>query len=271
MDSKLKIIETLINEGESYLFSNFCRPHSSNPRAYAGADTPEWAAFKIRVRNVVSQLAADSSPAVKLMEDGFFSHTEDYDHKQFENAKANLIEALRIISRSLDNDVYGELKKPKSEAKSASLSNKVFIVHGHDHGLKTDVERFLHEIGLTPIVLHREADQGATVIEKFEKHGDVGYAFILFTPDEICFTVDQANIADDQRKKEYRARPNVIFEFGYFVGRLGRDKVCCLLKGDVTVPSDLGGLIYKKIDSSIDSEAMAIIRDLKAIGYKINL
>jgi len=38
---------------------------------------------------------------------------------------------------------------------------------------------------LEPIVLHRQPDEGKTIIEKFEKHEDVGYVFILLTPDAI--------------------------------------------------------------------------------------
>lgn len=64
----------------------------------------------------------------------------------------------------------------------ASRGKKVFVVHGRDEVAKTGLEAFLHEIGLEPIVLHRQADEGLTIIEKFEKHSDVGYAFILLTP-----------------------------------------------------------------------------------------
>ena len=178
---------------------------------------------------------------------------------------------MEITLVTLEDDIYGELIKVKSESNSPSISNKIFIVHGHDQGLKTDVERFVHEIGLVPVVLHRETDQGATIIEKFEKHSDVGYAFVLLTPDEISFTVDQENIQDNERTKEYRARPNVIFEFGYFVGKLGRNKVCCLYKGETTLPSDLSGLIYKKVEDSIDSQAYSIIKELKAVGYSLKV
>jgi predicted nucleotide-binding protein len=64
---------------------------------------------------------------------------------------------------------------------------------------------------------------------------------------------------------------NVIFEFGYFVGSLGRSRVCCLYKGDVVLPSDLNGLVYKKIEGSFDSQAFSIIKELKAAGYQIKL
>ena len=94
------------------------------------------------------------------------------------------------------------------------------MVHGFDSELKTDVERFRHEILLEPVVLHRQLDVGATIIEKFEQHADVRNAFVLLTPDDVAYTVDQENVPEDQRTTERRARPNVIFEFGYFVGKL---------------------------------------------------
>lgn len=271
MDSQLGIVTRLIEEGKLFTFTNFCLETASYPGQYGGADTPEWSTFKIRVKNLVSSLVSESSPAIKLVSSGISSRTEGNGPDKFDIAKSNLLKALQTVATTLENDIYGELKQTKSTAKSASLSNKVFVVHGHDQGLKTDVERFLHEIGLTPVVLHREADQGATIIEKFEKYSDVGYAFILLTPDEICYTIDQKNIQESDRTIEYRARPNVIFEFGYFVGKLGRSKVCCLHKDNVVVPSDINGLIYKKIDGSIESQAYSIIRELKAAGYKINM
>ena len=63
--------------------------------------------------------------------------------------------------------------------------------------------------------------------------------------------------------------PNVIFEFGYFVGRLGRSRVCCIYTGDVSLPSDVHGMIYKKFSSSIDEVAYGIMKDLKASGYVV--
>ncbi len=271
MDSQIEIVNKLIEEGESFTFNNFCLKRSDSNTLYCGKDTPEWSTYKIRVKNIISKIVEVNSPAVKLVNDGVNYRTEGNSFNKFELAKSNILKALKTVAATLGNDVFGELKKPKSQAKSPLLSNKVFIVHGHDDSLKTDLERFLHEIGLVPVVLHREADQGATIIEKFEKHSDVGYAFILLTPDEISYVASQKDIEESKRETEYRARPNVIFEFGYFVGKLGRSKVCCLHKGEVVVPSDLNGLIYKKITDSIESQAYSIIRELKAAGYQVNL
>lgn len=150
-------------------------------------------------------------------------------------------------------------------------SARVFIVHGHDHALKSDLEVFCREIGLEPIVLHRQADEGLTVIEKFEQHADVQYAFVLLTPDDIGYAVSEANKDEKDRSVELRARQNVIFEFGYFAGRLGRSKVCCVYKKGVRLPSDLGGLIYKEVASSIEEIGYAIIRELRAAGMKVQV
>ncbi|MCT7621936.1 nucleotide-binding protein [Aliarcobacter butzleri] len=147
------------------------------------------------------------------------------------------------------------------------ITKKVFIVHGRDEVSKTNLEILLTEMGLEPIVLHRQADEGQTVIEKFEKYGsDVAYAFILLTPDEIAYLSNEDLLPDNERKKEKRARPNVIFEFGYFVGKLTRNRVCCLYTGDVEIPSDLKGLVYKRYNNSVEEVAYSIQKDLKAVG-----
>jgi len=157
-----------------------------------------------------------------------------------------------------------------AEAHAAEVRTKrVFVVHGRDDVAKTSLEVFLHEIGLEPIVLHRQADEGMTIIEKFEKHSDVGYAFILLTPDEVSYLASDEDKPDGQRSKEFRARPNVIFEFGYFVGKLGRSRVCCLHTGSVSLPSDVSGMIYKRYERSIEEVAYSVIKDLKASGYAV--
>jgi len=179
----------------------------------------------------------------------------------------SIIERLELIPlSSTSSSITVETEQPTH---ATEKNKKVFVVHGHDEVAKTNLEVFLHEIGLDPIVLHRQADEGLTIIEKFEKHSDVGYAFILLTPDDVAYTKTDDIKSDDERKKEFRARPNVIFEFGYFVGKLGRSRVCCLYTGDVSLPSDVSGMIYKEFTNNIEEVAYSIIKDLKASGYAI--
>ena len=192
-------------------------------------------------------------------------------HKKIDNKIHridSITERLELIplARSMASTIASD-----GPTQSTTKSKKVFVVHGHDEVAKTSLEVFLREIGLEPIVLHRQADQGLTIIEKFEKHSDVGYAFILLTPDEVSYLKSDENRTDHERRKEFRARPNVIFEFGYFVGKLGRSKVCCLYTGDVSLPSDVNGMIYKKYSSSLEEIAYSIIKDLKASGFTMSM
>lgn len=143
--------------------------------------------------------------------------------------------------------------------KSKGISNNVFIVHGHNNELKTEVARLIEKLGLNPIILHEQANEGKTVIEKFEKHSNVDFAIILMTDDDLGKT----KTAGDLRK---RARQNVILELGYFIGKLGRNKVCPLYTKDVEIPSDINGVLYVEADTG-GLWKMSLVKELKAAGY----
>lgn len=142
-------------------------------------------------------------------------------------------------------------------------SNRIFIIHGHDGGTKETVARFISQLGLEPIILHEQANQGKTIIEKFEDNSDVGYAIALITPD------DAGSSIKEPENTRQRARQNVIFEFGYFIGKLGRRRVAGLVKGNIEVPSDYSGVLYIPIDES-DSWRFLLIKELKSVGYDID-
>ncbi|MBI4846302.1 MAG: nucleotide-binding protein [Candidatus Omnitrophica bacterium] len=266
----LNQIQLLMIEGNKFTFQNFCYPHAPEGK-YGGKDTPRWLIWKTRSFNLITKLSASNSPAVTLAEEAMEIHTEGFYPNNFERQKETMLEALKLTAESVKNDPFEELKKPTSKKTFTTLSSKIFVVHGHDHSLKTEVENFLINIGLEPIVLHKKPDEGQTIIEKFEKHSDVGYAFILLTPDDIAYTIDQDAIEDSKRTKQKQSRPNVILEFGYFVGKLGRNRVCCIYKEGVALPSDLSGLLYKKIEKSIEEKGYEIIKELQAAGYKLQI
>jgi len=141
------------------------------------------------------------------------------------------------------------------------LSRKIFLVHGHDEGARETVARFLERIGFEAIILHEQANRGRTIIEKVVAHGDVGFAVVLLTPDdEGCKKGEAA---------KPRARQNVVLELGYFVGRLGRERVCALRRGDVELPSDFGGVVYEPFDEG-GGWRKALGRELEAAGFEID-
>ena len=139
----------------------------------------------------------------------------------------------------------------------------VFIIHGRDDGTKEIVARFIERLGLKPIILHEEPNQGQTIIEKFEQHAEVAFAIALLTPD------DTGGLADEEQSHKPRARQNVIFEFGYFMGKLGRQRVCALKKENVETPSDYDGVLYISFDEP-GAWKMALVRELKTAGFEVD-
>lgn len=268
MTSTKEILESLIRDGEDFRYENFC---ASWAGGYPNTCSQKWIIWQTRVETFIRGKFGENSVPYETLAKGLSIRLMGNGSDKFNNAKALLLGALHSAQLSIGDNVLHEVGLPGVSSTGVNITNKVFIVHGHDEKAKNELEIFLREIGLEPVVLHRQPDEGQTIIEKFEKHSDVGYAFILLTPDEIAYTVDQEAVEDISRKKEYRARPNVIFEFGYFAGKLGRNRVCCLYTGDVTLPSDLNGLLYKKFTGSIEESGYHIIKELKAVGYKLKV
>jgi hypothetical protein len=152
---------------------------------------------------------------------------------------------------------------PSTAREPAGGDNRnIFIVHGHDEGLRESVARLLHLLELTPIILHEQVSQGRTIVEKLEHHGDVGYAIVVLTPDDVGGTSEQALMP--------RARQNVVLELGYFMGRLGRDRVCAVHRGAIELPSDYMGVVYIPFDSG-GAWRFTLAKELRAAGFSVDM
>lgn len=267
MDEKKPVLEKLLEEGKMYNFNSAC-----NLSEYGGANTlkEDYISWQLRTELALINFFGNSNTITNK----YWEHKNHviigYGSKYFDRYHQCIISALRTATDTLTISPYLILKKDKKE-KNYSDNKDVFIVHGHDDTLKKEVEILVNELGLNPIVLHRKADKGQTVIEKFENNSNVGYAFVLLTPDDIAFLKSEKELPDEKRKYNYRARQNVIFEFGYFVGKLGRNRVCCLYKDGTEIPNDISGLLYKKVVNEVEEVAFSIIKDLKAVGYELNI
>jgi predicted nucleotide-binding protein len=139
-----------------------------------------------------------------------------------------------------------------------------FIVHGRDDATKLEVKNYLqNKLGLPePIILHEQPSHGRTIIEKFEAFAlQSQLAFVVLTPDDPGSSPSASN------EEKRRARQNVIFELGYFLGTFGRNsgRVLLLYKGSLELPSDISGVIYIDITNGIESAAETIRRELQHV------
>jgi len=54
---------------------------------------------------------------------------------------------------------------------------------------------------------------------------------------------------------------------GFFIGILGRERICALHKGEVEIPSDFSGVLWIRIDAG----QFKLARELKAVGLEVDL
>ena len=158
---------------------------------------------------------------------------------------------------------FDELEANSPSAAAGQREDAIFVVHGHDDVLKENVAQFLRRLGLDPRILHEQPNLGATIIEKFEINSDVPFAVALLTADDV------GSAAGEESSLRKRARQNVILELGFFLGRLGRKKVCALVEKDVELPSDYDGVVYIRLDDT-DHWKFDLMRELKAAGMSID-
>ena len=221
-------------------------------------------------------------------------------------SKSELEELRDLRSRTLMRDLLKEtlpqiVPKKRKAVAPKKPSKKVFIVHGRDDKPVKELKFMLTQFGLKPIVLHEQPSGSRTIVEKLEKYSDVGYAFVILTPDdlgsekfdfakilmsvmnELRYVIEAESIVRPKGTVQMalnelmsisgslkpRARQNVVLEFGYFMGLLSRDNVCCLYTGDVELPSDMSGIVYVPFKNSVIEASERIVKELKAVGYDL--
>lgn len=178
----------------------------------------------------------------------------DYDEYTTDVTKSLLTEAKELMTNPETKDVRKNEPLDKS---------KVFIVHGHDVEAKLEVARFIEKMGFEPIILHEQASDGMTIIEKIEKYSNVGFGIVLYTPCDIGYAKGH------ETEKMARARQNVVFEHGYLISKLGRNNVCALVKQLVETPNDISGIVYVPLDSN-GGWKIPLAKEMKSSGYEID-
>ena len=223
-----------------YLKHAFNKEHNEYKERYDDADTFSFGFF-----------GGQTSPAEEL------EKFKDKVNNKLDNLKK--LRAKTDLLKSTTREKY-----PRAEKVVALNKSQVFIVHGHDETAKTKTARFIEKLGLKPIILHEQASGSKTVIEKIEAYSNVGFGIVLYTACDIGAK------AEENPKLKSRARQNVVFEHGFLIGKIGRENVCALVKGEIETPNDISGVVYVKMDDE-DAWHLKIARELRNSGYEIDM
>ena len=169
-----------------------------------------------------------------------------------------------LSHRKVDARVAQSNNQSVVNSSSELQTGRVFVVHGRDDRAKSEVRSFLRQLDLEPLILDEQPSGGQTIIEKFEGNTDVDFAVVLLTPD------DTGHLAGAPSESKPRARQNVIFEFGFFVGKLGRPRVFVLHKHTVEIMSDYHGVIYIPMDDA-GGWKLKLATEIKNAGINVDM
>jgi predicted nucleotide-binding protein len=184
--------------------------------------------------------------------------------KQFIKAEIGW-DGIYAVTPQINGNTATERNSKRRLGGNALNEESVFVVHGHDLQLREAVARFVERIGFNAIILSERTSSGRTIIEQVEHYANVGYAIVLLTPDDVSYKAGEITDSDG------RARQNVIFELGFFVGRLGRSRVHCLRRGSVELFSDLYGVIWTPVDDPGVDWRIRVAREMSDAGFAVDL
>jgi hypothetical protein len=188
---------------------------------------------------------------------------------EFRKRVSTLVTSLVSIRNRLEfcaepGDPIEARREVGQPIRPAPQGRRVFVVHGHDEAAKQTVARFLEKLDLEAVILHEQASQGRTIIEKLEEQRDIAFAVILLTGDDLGAEKGKAD------KLQPRARQNVVFEWGRFIAILGRERVYALYEQGVELPSDLHDVIHTPLDPA-GAWKMDLAKEIKAAKLDIDL
>jgi predicted nucleotide-binding protein len=155
-------------------------------------------------------------------------------------------------------------------SRSRKQREKIFVVHGHDHAAREQLELVLHKLDLQPFVLANTSGGGLTIIEALENEtgpgpGKARFGIVLMTPDDMGYGKDE-----DATNAKPRARQNVVLEMGMLLAALGRSNVAILQKGFVEVPSDVHGILYIPFNEHVRQTVPKLIDRLQRAGFRLD-
>ena len=155
-----------------------------------------------------------------------------------------------------------------AETKTPVQNRKVFVVYGHDTYARTQLEAMLRRWDLEPLILDQLISSGQTIIEKLEEYTQqANFGIVLATPDDIGYP------KNDETKKQYRVRQNVVLELGMLLSSIGREKVAILLSQAEIMekPSDIDGLIYIPFKDNVEETKLSLAKEMKNNGYSLDI
>jgi predicted nucleotide-binding protein len=214
------------------------------------ANTLQWL---VRLRSIVQPLFGSASPYIKGLEDIRKRSTSAgvgiAEFSEITATAASLADFLASTGGVASGNAVSQPSRPPA-------TKNVFIVHGHDELNARRLSDLLRENGLIPIVMRSQPGMSRVLTDKFEAEASrCSFAFAIFTPDDLITS---------GTNQYHQARPNVIYETGWFIARLGKERVILLLRTGAEMHTDLQGVARVQFGEDLLHSSHEIQRELRA-------
>lgn len=225
---------------------------------------PEFSFWRAKVTGLLRRAYGNQSPELarwNSLEQSYELRKDDGSTSGYQ-AKIHCVNGISLLFELQHSTAGDGLNVSATHRPAIQGSGRVFIIHGHDEQNTLRLEKLIRvRFLITPVVLKDEPGSGRTLIDKFEEEAsDCQFAFALLTPDDQIIRPDG----------EYtQARPNVVFELGWFYAKLGRDKVALLIKHGTHLHSDLKGIEYYVFREDVTEQALKIEDELVRAGLLV--
>jgi predicted nucleotide-binding protein len=252
--------EEIIAEIERYetritrILSGF-RGHDLRSMGMADPDRDIYPQLIIEIAELFSDALGPNSYTTNIMSQ--FNFGNRYVGEASFRSVQDILAVIRAAHTRLTRNP--EILNKKQAEEETRQKENVFVIHGRDEAKWRELKDMIkNTFRLNPVILTEQPDTGKTIIEKFEHYAETcSYAIALFTPDDEVRSNGDVYL---------QARPNVIYELGWFCGRLNRSSIMLLLRERTSIFSDFGGIIQKRFKTNVSELEGEIGKDLAAAG-----
>lgn len=238
--------------------------------------TKELLLFKEKLYNIADLYFGKSSRYTELLNNKFdiSGASVPLMRKAYLDSVMSIAEAMK---ERIELDTSVGIDRVAKDLFNPKDPKKVFVVHGRDEKIRSDIFQFLRSIGLEPI----EWDQAIELTGSTSPYiGDIlDSAFsnaqaiiVLFTPDDqvklkddLCSTIE----SDEEKNIKHQPRPNVIFEAGMAIAR-NENRTIIVQVGEVKAFSDIAGRHIIKLNNSSERR-QSFAQRLKNAGCNVVL
>lgn len=160
---------------------------------------------------------------------------------------------VEIVNNGVILVKYLEQLLVSNSPKKNLVRSNIFISHGKPSEALDLLIEFIEAIGLNPIVVMNQPNQGMSIDNKVK------------TQIEMCVAVIVLATGDDEVNGILQPRQNVIHEIGYAEKGLN-NKIIYLLEERTNFPSNIPQAYTRFTKDNLTKAFIAIVRDLKSFG-----